>query len=75
MQEAVNAMLKLKFKSGNKNDKNNTQEQNKLVEVNKINQMRQVLHKHRTMKKCYCCDSGTHMLNNVLIRDTIEICQ
>ena len=24
------------------------------------------------MKKCYCYDSGTHMLNNRNIRDTIE---
>ena len=30
-------------------------------------------HKHE--KKCYCCGSGTHMLNNCEIRDTITIYQ
>ena len=40
--------------------------------VNEINVMRQVLHKHKNMKKCYFCGSGMHMLNNGDIRDTIE---
>ena len=33
--------------------------------------MRRVLHKCRTMKKCYCCGPETHMLNNYYIIDTI----
>ena len=37
--------------------------------VSEINQMKRVLHKHRNMKKkCYCCGSGTHMLNNFEIK-------
>ena len=43
--------------------------------VNEINVMRQVLHKHKNMKKCYFCGSGMHMLNNYDIIDTIEIDQ
>ena len=33
--------------------------------------MRQVFHKHRNIKKCYCYGLETHMLNNFEIRDTI----
>ena len=66
-------MYKVKFKAENNNDKINTQKQNKMELVNKINQMIQVLHKLRTMKKCYCCSSGIHMLDNCDIRGGIAI--
>ena len=44
----------------------------KIEVVNKINRMRRVFQKRRNMKKFYCCGSGTHMLNNFEIKDTIE---
>ena len=43
--------------------------------VIEINQMRQVMHKHRNMKKCYCCASGMHMLNDFKIIYKISIYQ
>ena len=39
------------------------------------NQIKQFFQKHINIKKCYCCGSGTHMLNNCKIRDTITIYQ
>ena len=66
--EAVDVMSKMKLKTEKKNDKSNTQKKNKMEVGNKINKMRQVLHKFRNMKKCYFCGSGTHMLNNCEIR-------
>ena len=49
--EAVDVMSKMRLKTEKKNDKSNTQRQNKMEVGNKINQMRQVLHKCRNMKK------------------------
>ena len=40
--------------------------------VNEVDQMRQVLHKLRTIKKCYCCVSVTDMFNSCDTRDTIS---
>ena len=44
-------MCKVKFKSEDNNDKGNIKKQNKMDVVNKINQMKQVLKKHRNIKK------------------------
>ena len=60
----MDVMRKVGFKLGNNNIKGNTQNRINMEVVNKINQMRRVLHKNRKMKKCYCCGSGTHRLNN-----------
>ena len=41
--------------------------------VNEINRMGRFLQELITMKKkCYCCGSGTHVLNNCDIRDAIS---
>ena len=49
LQEAVDAMGRVKCKSENNNDKSNTHK--KMEVVSKINQMKQVLHKHRNLKR------------------------
>ena len=48
LQEAVYVMQKVKFKAENHNDKSITKQ---MKFLNKINRMRQVLHKLRTMGK------------------------
>ena len=50
LQEVVDVMRKVRFKQKNNNDKSNTQKQNKMEVLSKINQMKQVLHKHIDMK-------------------------
>ena len=50
-RKEVDAKRKVKFKSENKNKKSNTQKQNKMEVVSKINQIKRVLHKHINMKK------------------------
>ena len=37
--------------------------------ASKINQKKKVFHKQRNIKKCYCCGSGTQMLNSCKIKD------
>ena len=44
----------------------------KMEVVSEINKMKRVLYKHRNMKRCYFCGSGTHMLDNCDIKDTME---
>ena len=70
LQEAVDIMHKVKFKSEHNNEKSNTQKQNKMEVVSKVNRVKRVFHKHRNMKNCYFCGSGTHILNNWEIKDT-----
>ena len=43
----------MKLKAEDNNDKRNTQNRIKMEVVNEINQMGQVLHKHRTIKESY----------------------
>ena len=76
LQGAVDLMRKVKFKPEKNNDKSNTQKQNKNGgdEQYKSNETSfEQTQKHQ--KKCYCCGSGTHMLNNCEIRYTIAIYQ
>ena len=66
-------MHRLKFKPKKNNERSNTQKQNKNgggeIDKYKENSFEQT-QKHE--KKCYYCGSGTNMLNNFNIRDTIE---
>ena len=61
---------KVKFKPENDNDKV-THKTEKMEVASETNRTRRGFHKHRNMKNCYCCGSGTHMLNHCYIRDTI----
>ena len=72
MHEAVDVMRKVRFKAENNNDKRSTQKLNKNWggEQDKSNETS--FQKRKNMKKFYCCGSGTHMLNNFEIKDTIE---
>ena len=65
-------MGKVKFKSENNNDKSNTQKKNKNGDVEKYKSNGNSFAPTQKHKKCYFCVSGTHMLNNLEIKDKIE---
>ena len=68
----MDVMRKMQFKSNNDNET--------LTHINKItmevmiyiNKLRQLFHKRRNIKNCYYCGSGTNMLNNCDIKETIS---